>query len=197
MDSERDNHMTPIELLALTRLLKDAEEKKARSAVSAGNYSVDFKVHVKGDLEVLPDTDKSSTVSVPWTEVYALLREILLQGVDELVARVDRGEKVGREELEGFRRACGLGEDLLVETIQDAWELKKNSEGRGEIMKKIPEIKDAQQRALDAISRRLPRTPVKGKVNADLAVEEIQEPQTAKQVAAEVSRSKELICKEV
>jgi hypothetical protein len=187
--------MTTIELLALTKLLSPADEKKARAAVAAGNYSVDFNVHVKGDLEVLEDTEKVPTVSIPWTEVYALLREILLQGIDELVARVDRGDQVGREELEGFRRACGLSEDLLVDTIQEAFDLKKNGEGRGEVIKKIPEIKEAQQRALEAISRRFAKTPVKGKVNSDMTVEEIREHQTAKQVAVEVSRGKELICK--
>ena len=65
--------MTPIELLALTKLLQSKKDA-IRSQVSSGDYSVDFSVHVKGELEVLEDTEKSSTVSVPWTEVYALLR---------------------------------------------------------------------------------------------------------------------------
>lgn len=164
--------MTPIELLALTKLLQSKKDA-IRSQVSSGDYSVDFSVHVKGELEVLEDTEKSSTVSVPWTEVYALLREILLQGVDELVARVDRGETVGKEDLEGFRRACGLSEELLVKTIEEAWEIKNNRKGRGEIKNKIPEIQEAQKRALDAISRRLPKTHVNGAVKANLTVDEI------------------------
>lgn len=183
--------MTPIQLLALTKLLQ-AQKDEIRDAVSAGDYSVDFNVHIKGNLKVLEDTERTPTVHIPWTEVYALLREILLQGIDELVARVDRGEKVGREELEGFRRACGLGEDLLVDTIQEAFELKeKEKKSKGEVVKRVPEIKEAQQRALDAISRRLPKAPVNGKVNTDLTVEEIQQPQTASQpqIAPEVSVS--------
>ena len=181
--------MTPIQLLALTKLLH-AEEKKIRAGVGAGNYSVDFSVHVKGDMEVLEDTEKTPTVNIPWTEVYALLREIFLQGIDELLARVDRGETLNREDLEGFRRACGLSEDLLVETIQKAFDIKKNAEGRGEVIAKIPEIKEAQQRALDAISRRLAKTPVKGKVNTDFVLEEIVAGvATPSQMAAEVNLS--------
>lgn len=175
--------MTPVELLALTKLLQ-AKKDSIRDQVSAGEYSVDFSVHIKGDIKVLEDTEKSSTVSVPWTEVYALLREILLQGVDELVARVDCGETVGKEELEGFRRACGLGEDLLVKTIEEAWEIKNNRKGRGEIKNKIPEIQEAQKRALDAISRRLPKTHVDGAVKANLTVEPIA---TALQAAQTVA----------
>ena len=183
--------MTPIQLLALTKLLKDAEEKKVRGQVPAGDYAVDFSVHVRGSMEVLEDTEKVPTVNIPWTEVYALLREILLQGIDELVARVDRGETVGREELEGFRRACGLGEDLLVETIQEAFDRKEEAKSAGEVIKRVPEIKEAQERAKDAISRRLAKTPVKGKVNAEMVVEEIQTPLVANQpqIAPEVSVS--------
>lgn len=183
--------MTPIQLLALTKLLKDAEEKKVRGQVPAGDYTVDFSVHVRGSMEVLEDTEKVPTVNIPWTEVYALLREILLQGIDELVARVDRGEAVGREELEGFRRACGLSEDLLVETIQEAFDRKEEAKAAGEVIKRVPEIKEAQERAKDAISRRLAKTPVKGKVNAEMTVEEIQKPlvTTQTQIAPEVSVS--------
>lgn len=178
--------MTPIELLALTKLLQ-SEKDAIRDQVSAGDYSVDFSVHIKGDLEVLEDTERTPTVHIPWTEVYALLREILLQGIDELVARVDRGEQVGREELEGFRRACGLGEDLLVDTIQEAFDRKeKAKKSKGEVIKSIPEIKEAQQRALDAISRRLPKAPVNGKVNTNLSVEPIATPLEA---AAQVART--------
>lgn len=178
--------MTPIELLALTKLLQ-SEKDAIRDQVSAGDYSVDFSVHIKGDLEVLEDTERTPTVHIPWTEVYALLREILLQGIDELVARVDRGEQVGREELEGFRRACGLGEDLLVDTIQEAFDRKeKAKKSKGEVIKSVPEIKEAQQRALDAISRRLPKAPVNGKVNTNLSVEPIATPLEA---AAQVART--------
>jgi hypothetical protein len=165
--------MTPIQLLALTRLFNQAESKKIRSGVTEGEYDVDFNVHVRGTMKVEADTDKASTVSIPWTEVYALLREILLQGIDGLLERVARGETVGRAELEGFRNACGLGEDLLVETIQRAWEISRDSKARGEIIKRFPEVKDAQRRALDAIVARLDRTHVDGKVHADMTVEEI------------------------
>ena len=145
-------NMTPIQLLALTRLIKDSQKDVVRNSVGAGEYDVDFKVHIKGPIKVSEDTVATATVHIPWTEVYALLREILLQGIDELVARVDRGETLSREDLEGFRRACGMSEDLLVETIQKAFELKKNK-SRGSIKEKIPEIEEAQERALDAIAR--------------------------------------------
>ena len=168
--------MTPIQLLALARALKEKEEKAARNSVAPGSYRVDFNIHISGEVDVEEDYVKTPTVSIPWTEVYALLREILLQGIDGLVARVDRGETLSREDLEGFRRACGLGEDILVETIQRAFDLKNNAEGEGEVIARIPEIKEAQERALDAISRRLGKTPSKGRVKTDLKVEEVTTP---------------------
>lgn len=180
--------MTPIELLALTRLISDS--KAVRNQVSAGNYNVDFNIHVSGSLRVGNDTTRVPTVGIPWTEVYALLREVLLQGIDELVARADRGETIGRNELEAFRQACGLSEDLLVETIQRAHAMNEGK-SQGSIKERLPEIAAAQERAKEAIARRLEKTPAKGMVKSDLKFEQIQADVSS--VAEAVGRSVESV----
>ena len=81
--------MTPIEILALSRIVREAEEKLARGQVSPGTHSVDVVVHVSGLVEVEKDYEKRPTVSVPWTEAYALLREVAIRGVNDLIARMD------------------------------------------------------------------------------------------------------------
>jgi hypothetical protein len=186
--------MTPVELLALAKLLKDAEEKKIRAQIPAGDYAVDFSVHVKGTYEVEEDYLKDPTVSVPWTEAYALLRELAIQGVDEMIARVDRGETITKADLEVIKTAGFLSENLIVDCIQQAFAAKNAPKGERAIIARVPEVEAAQERAKEAISKRIGKTPSKGRVLTDLSVEEIQ-PQTVAgsatqpQIAPEVSVS--------
>lgn len=186
--------MTPIELLALTRLLV-SQKNEIRDQVSPGEYNVDFNVHVRGNIKVEADVVRRATVNVPWTEAYALFRLVALQGLDELIARVDGGEVLTRKDLESIKQAGFLSEDIMVETMQEAWIMKNEPKGEGSIMDRVPEIAEATERVKELIADRLGPAPQRGRVLADLAVEEPQELQTAKQVAAEVSRSKELVCK--
>ena len=44
--------LTNVELLALDRVIDD-KDKSIRNAVMPGSYSVDFTVHVSGNMEVL------------------------------------------------------------------------------------------------------------------------------------------------
>lgn len=187
--------MTPIQLLALTRLIKDAEEKRIRNQVPAGDYSVDFSVHVKGEYEVEEDYLKDPTVSVPWTEAYALLREIAIQGVDEMIARVDRGETITKGDLEVIKTAGFLSEDLIVDCIQQAFDAKNAPKGKGSIIARVPEVEAAQERAKEAISKRIGKTPSKGRVLTKLTAEEILEPvaATQAQIAPVVSVSEEKV----
>lgn len=165
--------MTPIEILALSRLVKEAEEKLARGKVSAGSYSVNFAVSVSGPIVVEEDYEKRPTVSVPWTEAYALLREVAIQGVDELIARLDRGETITREDLTAIKTAGFLSEDVMVETIQQAFEEKQAPKGEGSIMERVPEVEAAVEKVKETIAGRLGNTPSKGRVKADLTVEQV------------------------
>lgn len=162
--------LTNVELLALSRVLKESEEKKARSLVTSGSYSVDFEVRVTGVMNVEDDYEKRPTVSVPWTEAYALLREVAVQAVNEMIARVDRGEVITRKDLEVIKTAGFLSEDIMVETMKQAFDLKNAPRGEGSIMERIPEVEQAAERVKELIAGRLGLTPSKGRVKADLTL---------------------------
>lgn len=191
--------MTPIELLALTRLLKEKEEKLAREAVQPGTYRVDLSVHASGEIVVEADYEKRPTVSVPWTEAYALLREVAIQCVDDLIARVDRGQTITRDDLDFIKTAGFLSEDIMVETMKQAFEAKQAPKGEGSIMERVPEVEAAAERVKELIAGRLGMTTSKGRVKADLTVKKVDEravpPQagmTAEQAAEAVQRNRVL-----
>ena len=108
--------MTPIEILALSRIVREAEEKLARGQVSPGTHSVDVVVHVSGLVEVEKDYEKRPTVSVPWTEAYALLREVAIRGVNDLIARMDRGEMITREEFSIDRKTGAFIQSITLQS---------------------------------------------------------------------------------
>lgn len=163
--------MTPVELLALTRLLT-SQKDKIRDQVSPGEYSVDFCVHVSGGMKVEEDSKKRPTVGIAWTEAYALLRLVALQGLDEMILRVDRGETITREDLESIKRAGFLSEQIMVETMEEAWKIK--NETKGEIMDRVPEVRDAAEKVKELIAGRIGMMHQNGRVLASLNVEQIQ-----------------------
>lgn len=165
--------LTNVELLALDRVIDGGEGKQIRNCVTPGSYSVDFRVHVSGTMQVGEDYVKRATVSVPWTEAYALLREVAIQGVNEMIARVDRGEVITRQDLEAIKIAGFLSEQIMVDTMRQAIELAEAPKAEGSIMERIPEVKAAVERVKKLIPGGLDRTPSKGKVVVDLTCEEI------------------------
>lgn len=167
--------LTPNEIVALSKLIKKAEADGARDKVLPGTHSVNFDIHVEGSYEVEEDYLKDPTVSVPWTEAYALLREVAIQGVNELIARVDRGEVITREDLEVIKTAGFLSEDLIVDCIQKAFYAKEAAKGKGAVIALVPEVEAAQERAKEAISKRIGKTPSHGRVLTDLKVEQINQ----------------------
>lgn len=170
--------MNPIEIVALSKVIKKTEGDLARDQVLPGDYSVDFTVRISGPITVEEDYMKDPTVSVPWTEAYALLREIAIQGVDEMIARVDRGETITRADLEVIKTAGFLSESLIVDCIQKAFVAKNLPEGQGAIIELVPEVKAAQERAKAAISKRIGKTPSNGRVLTELTVNQVQAVQT-------------------
>lgn len=162
--------LTNVELLALDRVIDTPEGKKIRNLVTPGSYSVDFSVHISGTMDVEPDCMKRSTVSVPWTEAYALLREVAIQAVNEMIARVDRGEVITHQDLEAIKTAGFLSEKIMIDTMRQAFDLH---EGRaeGSIMERIPEVKKAAEEVKKIIAGSLPLSPSKGRVLAELTHE--------------------------
>jgi hypothetical protein len=186
--------MTPVELLALAKMISTKVKDDARAQVAPGTYSVNLDVHVEGTYKVEEDYLKDPTVSVPWTEAYALLREVAIQGVNEMIARLDRGETITKADLEVIKTAGFLSEDLIVDCIDKAFVAKHAPKGKGAVIALFPEVEAAQERAKAAISKRLGKTPSDGRVLPNLKVDQIQ-PQTVAgsatqpQIAPEVSVS--------
>lgn len=168
--------MTPIEILALVHAIKKADEKTARAQVSAGDYHVDFYAHIQGNIEVEADYQKRATVSVPWTEAYALLREVALRGIDDLIARVVRGETITQTDLESIKTAGFLSENIMVETMKQAFDAKKAPKGQGSIMARVEEVEAAVERVKEIIAGGLGKTRSDGRVLTDLDVTQVAPP---------------------
>lgn len=168
--------MTPIEIVALVHAIETAAGKTARKQVVAGEYHVDFQVHVCGNIEVEADYERRATVSVPWTEAYAFLREVAIQGVNELIAKVSRGETITQIDLESIKTAGFLSEDIMVETMKRAIEAKKAPKAKGSIKERVEEVEAAAERVKEIIPGRMDKSTVSGRVIADLDVTQVAPP---------------------
>jgi hypothetical protein len=163
--------MNDIQKLAISRLISETEDKKIRAEVPSGEHPVDFVVHFRGVVKVGEDYQKLATTSIPTLESLALTREVAVQGINELIARVDRGEVITRSDLEVIKTAGFLADDILVDCIQKAVDAKSGSSGS--VIKLIPEIQAAVERVRDATSRRLGPQNAKGHVTTNIRAEEI------------------------
>lgn len=132
--------LTDLTTLALSRAVSSKEDKVAREGVAPGTYDVDVTVRVRGTIEVLDDTEKTPTVSIPLKEVLALF-----------VAR------------SGCTREHSLA--LLRECMADA--LRDGVKGEGAVAA-AADIDAEYKRAVKDMLAGLPKTPVKGAVKADV-----------------------------
>lgn len=163
--------MNSIQTLAISRLFTETEDKKARADVLPGEYNIDMCFRIVGKMKVAEDHTKLATTSIPVLESLALTREVAKQGIDDLIARVDRGEVITRDDLEAIKTAGFLADDILVDCIQRAVDAKSSSSGS--VIKLIPEIQAAVERVRDATARRLGPQNAKGHVTTNIRVEEI------------------------
>lgn len=125
--------MSPEEVMAFLRAFKTQEEA-ARAALVPGEYPVDATLRVQGTLSVGEDTDRTPTVSVPWTAVVAVLlhrmgctREGAISVLTEILPQV-------------------VGQDGFNAVLTEA------------------DVKSVGIAALASLKGVLPRTPVKGQV---------------------------------
>ena len=133
-------NLNDLTTLALSRAISNKADAAARSGVVAGTYDVDVTVRVRGTLEVLEDTDKTPTVSLPMKEVLALF-----------IAR------------SGCTREHSL--NLLRECMADA--LRDGVKGEGAVAA-AADIAAEHKKAVAEMLKSLPRTFVAGAVKADI-----------------------------
>lgn len=188
--------MTPIEFLAISRLLNDNEKKNIREQISPGNYRVNFDVHIEGNIKVEEDVEKRSTISVPWTEAYALFRLVSIAGIDSLISQVESGSSITKSDLEFVKKAGFLSESVMIETMKEAWDIRQESKTEGSIMKRVPEVKQAVEKVKEAIAGSLELMSQKGRVIANLKSSPIlkNEASSAVEIANLVSPTKKKVC---
>jgi len=78
--------MTPAQLVALGKAVKDAQLKKASGALTVGTHEVDFTVHVTGSLKRGEDFEQNVVAKAdPWLLLGAALSKLNGVTVDSLV----------------------------------------------------------------------------------------------------------------
>jgi len=78
--------LAPAEIVALNKVIKAAEAKKASAELPVGNHDVDFTVRVTGSLKRGADyTSKIVAKADPWTLLAAALSHLNGVTVDSLV----------------------------------------------------------------------------------------------------------------
>ena len=70
--SDDPSRLDCLTALALSRAVNKKNDDLAREGVVAGTYDIDMTVRLVGTIEVLEDTDKKPTVSIPMKEVHDL-----------------------------------------------------------------------------------------------------------------------------
>jgi hypothetical protein len=79
-------NLNPAEIIALAKVVKAAEAKKASTELAVGNHDVDFTVRVTGSLKRGADyTQQIVAKADPWTLLAAALSHLNGVTVDSLV----------------------------------------------------------------------------------------------------------------
>ena len=138
--SDDPSRLDCLTALALSRAVNKKADDLAREGVVAGTYDVDMTVRLVGTVEVLEDTDKKPTVSIPMKEVLALF-----------VAR------------SGCTREASV--KLLRECMTDA--LRHGVTGAGAV-EAAADIAQEHKKVANDMLATLPRTFVAGAVKADI-----------------------------
>lgn len=156
--------LTEIQKIALAKTEFD------RAEIQTGQHEVDFTVRVKGTVKVGNDYDRPATTSVPWLEATTLYREAFKVTVEELIAKVERGEGVTREDLVAITEVGPLSSTVLVECFRKAMTMGESAVNT--VSDKV-EIASAIERLKEEIVAPLPRQKVPGRVKVEVEVTEV------------------------
>jgi hypothetical protein len=138
--SDEPSRLDCLTALALSRAVNAKADAVAREGVTEGHYDIDMTVRLVGTIEVLADTDKKPTVSIPMKEVLALF-----------VAR------------SGCTREASV--KLLRECMTEA--LLHGVKGEGAVAA-AADIAAEHKKVVNEMLEGLPRTFVAGAVKADI-----------------------------
>lgn len=166
--------MSDIQTVVLAKIVSDKDSKAARAGVSHGVHPVDFTVRFHGSMKVGEDYDRPATTSIPWVEVTSLIREAYKVSLESILAKVDRGEKVAREDIVDIMESGPAAGDFAVKVMREALENKVKATGK---VKDAVELKRAVDDLLDDFSAKIPRQIVPGPVKLSVEAEVVGVPQ--------------------
>lgn len=164
--------MNDIQTTVLAKVIGDKEAKAARANVAPGTYPVDYTVHFHGTMKVGEDYERSPTTAIPWLEVTTLYREVFRGAIDELIAKIDRGEDVTRGDLTGMATAGVLTTDVLVDCIRTA--LQNGSSAVGKIEDRVKEVEAGVEALKKDVVSKMPPQKVPGKVSLSVETEVVE-----------------------
>jgi len=175
--------MNSIQTTVLSKMVGEKEAKAARGEVSPGQYPVDFTVRVHGTMKVSEDYERPATTSIPWLEVTTLYREVFRKAIDSLVAQIDAGGSVTRDDLTSMATAGVLTTDVLVDCIKTA--LSNGSSAVGTIEDRVKEVEAGIESLKKDIVAKTPPQRVPGRVSLSVEADLVEVPQgfTAGQIA--------------
>ena len=136
--------LTPLEILAVSKALKEAAVKAASAEVPEGTYQVDLTVRLVGTVAKGAPTMRTPTASIPLLPAMALLLR-----------------------RSGVTAASSM--DALIGAIEEAMVLGEDA--RNALLAEVG-VADAEQRIRERLAA-LPKVPVSGAVKTALMIEKV------------------------
>jgi phosphoenolpyruvate carboxylase len=140
--------MKPIEIISLTKLVKDKAKDAARKDIAPGNYTIDRLIHVKGVLTVAEDYQKTPTTTVLSKEAFALVLQYA--GVTAQAAE--------KALIKAF-------EDVIAET---------NGKAVGAVSEEYKAIVEKGMKHVEAIVEKLPKVTCKGPITGHMQYDAVE-----------------------
>ena len=146
--------MNDIQMLALSKCKFD------RDSIPAGDHPVDVTVRVTGTVKVGDDYDRDATTSIPWLESVALMQELSNGCWNSLIAKMDAGGTVTRDDLLAMQHTGPYSTRLLVDCIRTA--LVAGESAVGSVADRVTEVKNGIDKVKADLVKQLPRQNCKG-----------------------------------
>lgn len=177
--------MNDIQTTVVAKVIGEKDSKAARAGVAPGKHPVDFTVRFHGTMNVGDDYERAPTTSIPWLEVTTLYREVFRQAIDDLVAKVDRGESVDRGDLTSMATAGVLTTGVLVDCIRTA--LQNGASAVGTVQDRVKEVEAGIEALKKDLVSKNPPQKVPGKVTLNVEADVVGVPQGM--TAAEIGQA--------
>lgn len=180
--------MDAIQTMVVSKVIGEKEAKAARASIGPGVYPVDHTIRFHGTAKVAEDYERAPTTGIPWLEVTTLYREVVRGAIDELLAKIDAGGAVTRDDLASMATAGVLTTDVLVGCIRTM--LEKGESAVGSVQDRVKEVEAGVEALKKDLVSKMPPQKVPGKVTLNVEVDVVEVPRgmTAAAIAEVLSR---------